>query len=213
MKVFYSWQSDLDNKYNRNFIKDCLIKAIKKLNRELNLIESIRIDHDTLGVAGSPDITNTILSKIDESNIFIGDISFLGKVETGKYCSNPNVLIELGYALSSLTDICIINVMNTSYGEPKDNLPFDLAHKRWPITYKLNKENIENKVEIKNVFVKTLEDAMEPILSLRQSNQEPVSLIEQPSVDNINSHILSSDPKMDWHINNTDIKKNSYLSE
>jgi len=103
--------------------------------------------------------------------------------------------------------------MNTSYGEPKDNLPFDLAHKRWPITYKLNKENIENKVEIKNVFVKTLEDAMEPILSLRQSNQEPVSLIEQPSVDNINSHILSSDPKMDWHINNTDIKKNSYLSE
>ena len=54
-----------------------LIKAIKKLNRELNLIESIRIDHDTLGVAGSPDITSTILSKIDESDIFIGDISFL----------------------------------------------------------------------------------------------------------------------------------------
>lgn len=198
MKVFYSWQSDLDQKYNRNFIKDCLSRAIKKINRELGLEEAVRLDQDTKDVAGTPDITNTIYTKINECDVFVGDVSFVGKTGSEKYCSNPNVLIELGYALSSLTDICIINLMNDTYGGPDGNMPFDLAHKRWPITYSLSESNFENKAEVRTVLVKDLESAIKPILALKQELKEPASLIEKPSVDNILNHVLYSNPKMDW---------------
>lgn len=30
MKIFYSWQSDLPNKYNQGFIEDCIKRTIKK---------------------------------------------------------------------------------------------------------------------------------------------------------------------------------------
>lgn len=201
MKVFYSWQSDLDSKYNRNFIKDCLERAIKKINKDLDLEEAVRLDQDTKDVAGSPDIANTIYAKIRESDVFVGDVSFIGKTASEKHCSNPNVLIELGYALSSLTDICIINLMNTSYGAPDGNLPFDLAHKRWPITYSLCDENVADKPRVRNALVDQLEKAIKPILALRQAAHEPVPLKDEPSVDNINNHILRSNPKSDWHSN------------
>ena len=201
MKVFYSWQSDLDNKYNRNFIKDCLDRAIKKINKDLDLEEAVRLDQDTKDVAGSPDIANTIYAKIRESDVFVGDVTFIGKIESGKHCSNPNVLIELGYALSSLTDICIINLMNESYGNPKGNLPFDLAHKRWPITYNLSGANANEKANVRTELVDNLENAIKPILAVRQANREPVPLKDEPSIDNIHNHILRSNPKTDWHAN------------
>jgi len=31
--VFYSWQKDSDERFNRYFIEDCLKRAIRKLNR------------------------------------------------------------------------------------------------------------------------------------------------------------------------------------
>jgi hypothetical protein len=201
MKVFYSWQSDLENKYNRNFIKDCLERAINNINKDLDLEEAVRLDQDTKDVTGSPDIANTIYAKIRKSDVFVGDVSFIGKTESGKHCSNPNVLIELGYALSSLKDICIINLMNEAYGSPSGNLPFDLVHKRWPITYNLSEANSREKANIRSTLVGNLENAIKPILALRQANREPVPLKDVPSVDNIHNHILRSNPKTDWHAN------------
>lgn len=88
-------------------------KAIKQLNQELEIEDALRLDHDTKGVEGSPDIASTILEKVDECDIFIGDISFIAKSKSNKYCPNPNVLIELGYALNCLSDARVINVMNS----------------------------------------------------------------------------------------------------
>ncbi len=42
---------------------------------------------------------------------------------------NPNVMFELGYAISSLSDEQVIMVCNTAYGDLKQ-LPFDLGLKR-----------------------------------------------------------------------------------
>jgi hypothetical protein len=154
IKIFYSWQSDLNSKLNRNFQLDCLKQAIKKLNNEFDLEEPIREDHDTKGVLGSPDIASTILDKINSSDIFIGDISFVSKTDKRSF-SNPNVLIELGYAMSSMGDSRVINIMNTAFGHPKD-LPFDLAHKRWPVTYNLSTDNLTNKSAIKKELTQVL---------------------------------------------------------
>lgn len=58
-QIFYSWQSNLPNKDNRNFIESCIKKAIK--NDSSNSISiGYSLDKDTLNEFGSPDIPNTI---------------------------------------------------------------------------------------------------------------------------------------------------------
>ena len=67
--VFYSWQSDSDNKVNRNFIQDALKKAIKQLKRNEDVLSamrddsSIELDKDTLGIPGSPPVVLILFSK------------------------------------------------------------------------------------------------------------------------------------------------------
>ncbi len=142
--VFYAWQSDTPANVNRNFIKDALKKAIKNINRDLQVDEperneKLELDHDTKGVPGSPGIADTILEKIDNSDLFVGDVTFVGKSAAGKKLPNSNVLLELGYALKALGPKRYIGVMNTAFGEP-EKLPFDLAHRRFPIQYRLAPE-------------------------------------------------------------------------
>ncbi len=162
MKIFYSWQSDIVGQLNRNFIKDCLERAIKQLNQEHEIQDALRLDHDTKGVEGSPDIASTILGKIEDADVFIGDITVVAKTKEDKSCPNPNVLIELGYALKCLGDGRVINVMNSAFGAPDNNLPFDLAHKRWPITYSLDKESLADKSEVRKELVAAFKAALYP---------------------------------------------------
>jgi len=134
--VFYSWQTDIDPKVNRNFIKSALEKAVKAAGSELQLEEVIRVDQDTDGVSGSPDILATIFQKIDDCAVFVADLTYVGVSEKGNGLPNPNVLTERGYALNAAGSECIIGIMNEAYGKP-ENLPFDLRHIRWPIRYQL----------------------------------------------------------------------------
>ncbi|NSZ75042.1 hypothetical protein G6L74_14925 [Agrobacterium tumefaciens] len=43
------------------------------------------------GVPGTPNISETILNKIRECEIFVGDVTFVAKTEGGKQIPNPNV--------------------------------------------------------------------------------------------------------------------------
>jgi hypothetical protein len=56
-------------------------------------------------------------------------MSIIGECLTGRPTPNPNVLIELGYALPAVGDERVILVFNTAYGEFKQ-LPFDLKMRR-----------------------------------------------------------------------------------
>lgn len=140
--VFYSWQSDLPRKSTRDVIHGAAATAIRSIVADGTLVDSPRLDHDTLNVAGAPEIARTIFEKIDESAIFIADVTFIAvsKQEDSnkkpKYLPNPNVLIELGYAASQLGYERLVLVFNSAYGKPED-LPFDLVHRRFPITFKL----------------------------------------------------------------------------
>jgi len=59
--IFYSWQSDSDERFNRYFIEDCLKRAIRNLHRED--VSDLMIDRDTKDVPGFIDIGRTILEK------------------------------------------------------------------------------------------------------------------------------------------------------
>lgn len=87
------------------------------------------IDRDTQNVPGAPDIGATILAKIDAAAVFVADVTIVGNTVTGKPAPNPNVLVELGYALKTLGWSRILLVQNTAFGAP-ETLPFDLRQKR-----------------------------------------------------------------------------------
>lgn len=133
--MFYSWQSDLPNRCNRSAIESALQSAIDSIGRDTSLQLAPRLDRDTVGVPGSPDIGATILAKIDASTAFVADVSIISPPGTQRPTSNPNVLVELGYALKAVGPGRIIMVFNESFGAVED-LPFDLRFKR-VLTYTL----------------------------------------------------------------------------
>lgn len=141
MKVFWSWQSDHEGKVSRHFIRDALEQAIEAL-KEVSEVEDspreplnhLHLDHDRKGVPGSPDLAATIFSKIDKTNVFVADVTPVAVSSRGRKVMNPNVAIELGYAIKSLSSEKVVMIMNLAYGEYND-LPFDLKHKAFPITY------------------------------------------------------------------------------
>lgn len=127
--VFFSWQSD--NKGARNFISAALEKVQKKLK---GIGVESAIDRDTSGIPGSPDIARAIFDKIDACDIFVADVSFINSAQTllcpeARKTPNPNVLIELGYAVKSLGEARIILLADLQCG-PIGEMPFDISHKR-----------------------------------------------------------------------------------
>jgi len=140
LKVFYSWQSDLPNKSNRQFILDCLQKAMETIHKDNLLISDWSIESDSRGETGTPELASTIFSKIDQCDIFIADVSIINKESVHRKVCNPNVLIELGYASSKLGWEKILCVYNLSFGQIED-LPFDIRHRK-PLTYNQEKKSL-----------------------------------------------------------------------
>jgi hypothetical protein len=132
--IFYSWQSDIDKKVNNYFIKDCLEKAIKEIGRDKSLNIVPRLDKDTEGKMGSPNIVDSIFEKISNCQIFVADVtiinnSFLSRLLKQRLMPNPNVLIELGYAVNCLSWERVICINNNSISNVED-LPFDIKQNR-----------------------------------------------------------------------------------
>lgn len=168
--LFYSWQNDISPNLNRNFIEDALKKAIEKINKDLIIQEALRdenltLDKDTKGIPGTPPITDIILKKISASSIFVPDLTFVGKTSDGKPISNPNVLIEYGWALNALSGSRIVAVMNKAFGGPAGlNMPFNLRHLRFPIVFNLtDSTKTEERTLVKTQLVTDLYNAIQLI--------------------------------------------------
>ena len=130
--IFYSWQSDTKDG-SRKIIENALSSAKEEL-KENNGI-SIEIDHSTLGKSGMPSIDQTILRKIDNCDIFLCDLTpvveYEKETDTGKtiikQVPNPNVLLELGYAMSAVGVDYIVPVALQGTWLPTE-MPFDINH-------------------------------------------------------------------------------------
>src|SRR5260221_3789642 len=74
---------------------------------------------------------------------------------------NPNVAIELGYALKALSTNNVLMVLNTHYGD-RSGVPFDLAHKGGPILYRLAPDAEKAAIDTERKSLKKkLKDALE----------------------------------------------------
>ncbi len=153
MKIFWSWQSETPGKTGRHFVRAALLEAIERLKQPEGEVEeptqaenreSMHLDQDRQGVTGSPGLADTIKKKIEAAAVFIADITPVSKVPMRKGVKdsrekrnmNPNVAIELGYALHALKEERVLLVLNTVYGG-REFIPFDLQHLGGPIMYSL----------------------------------------------------------------------------
>ena len=180
--LFYAWQSDRDAKVCRYLIRDAAKAAIKKLTTHSTIEDAPRLDHDTLKVAGTPEVASTIFDKINKAGLFLADVSFVGTSHDGDAIPNPNVLLELGYAASRLGWERTILVMNTAYGAP-DALIFDLRHRRWPITYHLDAPDA---ADIKAQKEKLADRFAEAIVSAAQQEHASVDT----AIGSLDKHCL-----------------------
>ncbi len=148
-KVFYCWQSDTNQNHGRYLIQEALNKAAELLATDSSIRFPVYIDQATLDEPGLCDIPNTILRKLASADAVVADLTFIAKTaapeedEKVKYCSNPNVLFELGYAFHAIGPERIILVANEIHGEVGNQI-FDLQHRRFPIAYKSPQPSLQD---------------------------------------------------------------------
>lgn len=158
IKIFYSWQSWTPSARNREFIEEALAQALAQIEETHG--QPLIIDRDTKDLPGAPAIADSILDKIEQCDIFLADVTIVVKNDEHE-SPNPNVMLELGYAVKCLTWNRIILVMNKSLGSP-ESLPFDLRHRRWPLSYEL--ESGQQKAPVRDQLIGGLKGAIEAIL-------------------------------------------------
>ena len=137
--VFLSWQSDLPE--TRSVVRSALDRAVRALNRRGTLEQALRVDQDTENVPGWPDIAATLLDKIDRCELFVADLTPINGLESGsRLTPNPNVMLELGYALATgmrrLRIVCVVNAAYLPESDPS-HLPFDVRGSR-PLVFSLD---------------------------------------------------------------------------
>ena len=191
--VFYSWQSDHPNKTNRTFIEETLEAALRKISsdgeiQEAQRDETLTLDKDTKGIPGIPPIADVIFDKISVATVFVPDLSFVGSTAEGRLLSNPNVLIEYGWALSTLGRSRIVPVVNVAFGPVNtETLPFDMRHLRHPISYELEVDTPpEKRKEIKAKLVDDLAKAIKLVIQshpVETESSSPIHIAIESTTD------------------------------
>ncbi len=159
IQIFYSWQSDIE--FNNKVIRD----ALKLSSIEIeNKVASAKIDtkDSSSNLIGSTRIPEQILKDIAGSDIFVCDLTIIGKSDIKqRKISNPNVLIELGYAISKLSWERTIVLFNEHFGNFPADLPFDIE-KRSALSFKITGiEDSNGKGILKNKLIEWIKKIIE----------------------------------------------------
>lgn len=187
LTIFYSWQSETESQYNHSLIGGCIQKAMNNIENsgQLKGVFFNPLQESTKGEAGSPDIVQSIENGLNSCDIFIGDLTITNKypwvfeqLEKNpdlpyRFNPNSNVYGEYNWAFGRLGYKKIIAVMNSFYGNPKENpeiLPFDIRQKRFPFLYECHNEGqIESS---KSSLTIDFENALrETVLEIIDENQ------------------------------------------
>jgi len=209
-KIFFAYQSDTDDRYNKGFIHQASLNAIDKLKTENYDIE---FDFGFKKTPGSPILISEMLKKNDDADMVLVDLTFTSskngfdakkiskwgktiayyKDTPDKLSPNPNVLLETGYAWSKKGQYRTLIVMNKAFGHP-DNLPVDFKGFRWGITYSLDSKNYEQRKPERKKLTEDLYDAFKNAI-----NEETSYQIEKWRPFRINQE-LSKLYTLDYHL-------------
>ena len=196
--LFFAWQSDSPLDDNKHLIRDAAKIAVKRVAADAEVEESPRLDHDTKGMSGTPEVANAIFSKIERAGMFLADVTFVGSSRShdgrDKKLPNMNAAIELGYAGRAIGWERIILVMNTAYGQPDEQV-FDIKHRRNPITFWVAADSTaEHRKEERNKLARTIEESIRARLSNEHEEAKDVSaVLDQHCLDILIAHAAN-----DW---------------
>lgn len=126
VSLFFAWQSDFGP--SRNQISD----ALKRLESEAAqwlmpspLVIELAVEPED----GAVRIDSSLQDKIARTDLFVADVTPVYRY-SGKLCPNPNVLVEIGFALAALAPPQIILIERARDDVPGDGvpgtLPFDI---------------------------------------------------------------------------------------
>lgn len=129
VRIFFSWQSDLDQTVTTRAIRAALRAAMTAVEKDYPV--DVILEEATSNLPGSPYIPYALADKIGKADIFVGDITTVTRLggRTGKSLPNANVTFELGIASAELGWNRIIMLFNTTLAE-LDDLPFDFDRHR-----------------------------------------------------------------------------------
>jgi len=129
--IFYAWQSDLPSEQNRTAILRALTDAAAAVEAQRGVV--VIIDQATRDMLGADNVADTIRTKIEAADMFIGDVTTITLPPPdgmeARPCPNPNVTFEIGYAAAHLGWKRCTLLINTALAKHKD-LPFDFAPQR-----------------------------------------------------------------------------------
>lgn len=111
---------------------------------------------------GAPSIDNDIFKRIDRSDLIAADVSIINPESEARKCPNPNVLVEVGYALKVLGEERMILIANSRTTPKPEELPFDIRNRRLFIEG-FDKNNTKKVV-----------DELSKILKLYQGYRNPI---------------------------------------
>ena len=129
--IFWAWQADF--KSSRNQIENVLKDLVEAVNRDRESVYPVRIETAVDIGDGAVRIDTTLLSKICDADILIADVTPVYRAFK-RLTPNPNVLVEVGYALASKVphEILLIEKRREPEQIPGDDdpavqLPFDIS--------------------------------------------------------------------------------------
>ena len=129
--VFLVWQGDYST--SRNQIGSALKELVDRLNKENVAARPLRIDAAVDVGDGAVRIDQNLLDRILGADVVVADVTPVYRA-FGRLTPNPNVLLEVGYALASKKphEIFLIEGKRTpdeipGDSQPATQLPFDIA--------------------------------------------------------------------------------------
>lgn len=211
IRIFECWQSD--DKETQKYIRKALKMVSEKINLNKELSFGVEIDRDTQNIVGSVDIKKVILDKIDKCDMFICDISSVGKNDkTGDMIINNNVAFELGYVCGRKKVTGNILLANEDTTDLKE-LPFDIRNLRIktfsPKTDKNSKELTHSLIEIIKSYVnetsgELYKDEEEDLIKAIENGRAPRSKAD-PVIRRLYEEYIRLYPR--------DFKADTYLDE
>ena len=121
--IFYVWQSDVRKTRNK------ITRALERVAEDLNVpeVRTVAIDQDTRSTTGAVVIDHVILNRIAAADVVVADVTAVTSLGN-KALPNPNVMFEVGYAVSASGAEHVLLVRDVSEGVPGE-MPFDIRNR------------------------------------------------------------------------------------
>lgn len=130
-RIFYAWQSDYGP--SRRHLGEALERIVAQANAAWKSVVPIIVELATDPGDGAVRIDAVLMEKIARAELVVADITPVATYEN-RLVPNPNILIEVGYALAGKGAEQLILVEHTAKTDawladyPRARFPFDIDH-------------------------------------------------------------------------------------